>query len=100
MAENPTLEPWMRRSGYKYGMLAFLALMAVWQTRILLRRDQPMGAAALMGFIPLGMLLVNHVAQTFLDPSQQRRFAPLQIAILLGALAFMALMYWREFGGG
>ena len=96
MAETPAVQHWIRRPGFKYGMLAVITLLLVVHLWTLFLDGPGTVAGAKLGLIVVGMLLVNHVSTSFLTQQQQRRFRPLQLAVVLGGLAYAALSFWRD----
>jgi len=96
MAETPTIQPWMQRPAYKYGMLALIAILGLFHLWALFLDGPGTVDGAKMGLTVIGMLLVNHLVATFVDPSRRRRYVPLQIAVAIGGLAYIALKLWRD----
>ncbi len=89
------MPPWTRRPVYKYGMLVLIVSLGLLHVWTLLLDGPGTAYGAKIGLGVVGMLLVNHLALTFLNESQRRRAIPLQIVLNLGALAYVALRIWR-----
>ena len=98
MAETPTMQQWIRHPLFKYGMLTVITLLLVVHLWTLLLDGPGTVFGAKLGLVVVGMLLVNHVSASFLTQQQQRRFRPLQLAVILGGIAYFALTFWRDSG--
>ena len=98
MAESQAMQPYYRRPPYKYGVLAVLTALLLLHLWTLVFGGFGTVAGAKNGLVVVSMLIVNHASFSFLTPLQQRRFRPLQWAIILGGLAYVALEIWREVG--
>ena len=98
MVETPTIQPWSQRPAYKYGVLAVIAILGLLHLWALLLDGPGTVDGAKMGLTVIGMLLVNHIVATFVNPSRRRRYLPLQFAVAVGGLAYVALSFWRDVG--
>jgi len=98
LTETPTIQPWIRHPAYKYGMLAVIALLGIFHLWTLFLGGPGTVDGARIGLVVIGILLLNHMSASFLTQHQQRRFAPLQIAVVVAGSAYVLLNVWSEFG--